>query len=157
MQAWILHWDNAWPYISNKESYFCRIPVYSSYISHSSILTHFLFWGKQGERGCLTVSTVFTCCFCVRRSFSLKKNYPKQLSTVFQVFFHLEPLHLLLLMSLLLKEMLFPMFTLSLTKQQKTERRQRHKLSPLLCPNSVHSWFSLHILHNHSSVLQGTY
>lgn len=125
MQAWILHWDIAQPYISNTESYFCRIPVYSSYISHSSILTHFLFWGKQGERGCLTVSTLFTCCFCVRRSFSLKKKLSKATLNSFSSFFHLEPLHLLLLMSILLKEMLFPVFTLSLKKQQQKQREVR--------------------------------
>lgn len=86
MQAWLLDWDTAWPYISNK-SYFCSIPVYSIYMSHWSILINFLFWGKQGGRGRLTFSQQFLhAAFVLGEAFLFKKMYPKQLWTVFPFF-----------------------------------------------------------------------
>lgn len=142
------------PYISDKESYFCSILVYSTYVSHSSILTHFLFWGKQGGRGCLFSSQQFLhAVFVLGAARLFKKCIQSKSEQFFKSFFHPQLLHLLLLMSPATKRHVIPCVH-SLTKQQqKWERSQRHKLSPLLCPNSVHSWFSFHILHNHSSVL----
>lgn len=100
MQPWVVHWDTASPYISDKESYFCSILVYSTYISHSNILTHFLFWGKQQGRGCLIFFQQFLhAAFVLGAALLFKKCIQSKSEQFFKSFFHPQPLHLLVLMS----------------------------------------------------------